>query len=90
MVSLVCREIFREACILSTGKVVCSCIDAEGVRPLGDVNEKSIRHIFLSKEYERLRDEMLSSDHTTFCPSLGSGRRNDNEGAEVIPVASIF
>lgn len=68
---LVCREAFREVCILANGDVVCSCLDINGSRPLGNIKEQRIYDIFRGEKYRQLRKQLMSSGDDTFCPHLG-------------------
>jgi sulfatase maturation enzyme AslB (radical SAM superfamily) len=70
--SLVCRQIFNEVCILGNGDVVCSCVDANGIGILGNIKHKSIYEIFLGKNYSDLRKQILASEGS-YCPLRGSG-----------------
>jgi len=68
--SSVCREIFREVCILANGNVVCSSMDADGRKTLGNIFENRIYEIFHSELYQKLREDILNSGSDTHCPSL--------------------
>jgi len=66
----ICGEIFGESTILSTGEVVCGCVDPLGINPLGNINQQSIKDIFYGDKYRSLRDQILSSSNDSFCPAL--------------------
>lgn len=65
-----CGEVFKEVVILSTGDVVCSCIDPMGESPLGSIYQQRINEIFYGVKYNELRKQILASDATTYCPAL--------------------
>lgn len=69
--SLLCREAFRETCILANGDVVCSCLDINGYKPLGNIKNQNIQDIFYGPNYQSLRTTLLDSSNDTYCPHLG-------------------
>lgn len=66
----ICGEIFKEVVILSTGDVVCSCIDPLGENPLGNIYDQRIHEIFYGEKYNDLRKQIQVSGGTTYCPPL--------------------
>ena len=68
--SLICSQIFNEACILANGDAVCSCVDALGSNVLGNINQNSIYEIFNGNKYEKLRKNIIESQSDSYCPIL--------------------
>lgn len=68
--SFICREIFREVCILANGDVVCSSMDADGRKILGNIFKNRIYEIFQGEACQKLREDILHSGPDAYCPSL--------------------
>lgn len=69
---LLCQEIFNQVCVLANGDVVCSCRDRDniGLYKLGNIYQNRIYEIFHNETYTKLRDVVLNSNYTCFCPHV--------------------
>jgi wyosine [tRNA(Phe)-imidazoG37] synthetase (radical SAM superfamily) len=66
----ICKELFREVCILANGEVVCSSVDGIGRNVLGNIYQDHIKDIFNGKNYRESRQKILESGDDSHCPVL--------------------
>ncbi len=69
---VVCRMIFEELCVLSTGEIVCSCGDPAGLAVYGNVHRDRVEEVFRGRRYRRMRRWQLSAAPGSFCPVVRS------------------
>ena len=69
--TLICKEVWEEACVQATGDVVCSCVDANANYVLGNIREQGILEIFEGERFRQIRRILLHSTHNSLCPALG-------------------
>lgn len=55
-----CRKIWTELVVISNGKVVLCCIDADGSIVLGDFNNQTMREIWNSDRFRKIRELHLN------------------------------
>lgn len=67
---LVCQEIFNQVCVLANGDVVCSCRDNLGTYVAGNIYQNRIHEIFHNERYTKLRDVLLNSNYSCYCPQI--------------------
>ncbi|HUT25194.1 MAG TPA: SPASM domain-containing protein [Sumerlaeia bacterium] len=79
--TLICKEAWEEVCILATGDVVCSCVDANANYILGNIRENRIDDIFHGERYRDIRRTLLHSGHSSYCPALGCSCASKTEVA---------
>ncbi|MGD0955055.1 MAG: radical SAM protein [Methanotrichaceae archaeon] len=91
--SYICKEAFNEVCILANGDVVCSSVDVFGRNVLGNVYQNHIDEIFNGKKYNNLRECILKSKPTAYCPILKFNcchKNLPNQKKEMIPKIEII
>jgi pyruvate-formate lyase-activating enzyme len=94
---VVCRMIFEELCVLSTGEIVCSCGDPAGLAVYGNVHRDRVEEVFRGRRYRRMRRWQLAAAPGSFCPVVRSrcgGRVSratalDTEGGRTIRVLQL-
>ena len=65
-----CVSPWTESAILCDGTVVCSCYDALGTMPLGNVTDSSFESVWRGKRYRRLRKAVLAgAENVYLCSS---------------------
>jgi radical SAM protein with 4Fe4S-binding SPASM domain len=57
-----CSWLFNRTVILTNGDIVMCCVDAKGVHIIGNVSKKSIKEIWDSPGYEKIRDLHVKGD----------------------------
>jgi len=64
-----CRKIWTETIVMSNGKVALCCIDADGEVVLGDFNKQTLRQIWESAKFKKIREFHLNyeADKITLC-----------------------